>query len=330
MIFFNIAWMKNYQRQEEGDLRNTNFSEPTEYNIAYEQYNFLPKDGYVYGYSPLKEYKNINISKLGARKNENEINEVTVIYFSKHPDKNASFIVGWYKNAILYRKVQPGYRKIDGNIVYYRAKAKTSDAHCLSESERIFEVPTAHKQKGGYGQSPIWYAQDIPEFQGKVLNYISDYTDNQNKYHGNKHTCIDTDTKYKIEKSAIETTISYYKKHGYRVESVEHDNCGWDLTVSINDNEYFVEVKGNASSTASFQLTPNEYAKLKEHYQKYRIAIVTNCLKVPVLDIYKISKQKKSGETLFWGTNEKGLRVDLIEKIELYAVSSFFSIPECQ
>lgn len=102
------------------------------------------------------------------------------------------------------------------------------------------------------------------------------------------------------------------------------------MTVSINDNEYFVEVKGNASSTASFQLTPNEYAKLKEHYQKYRIAIVTNCLKVPVLDIYKISKQKKSDETLFWGTNEKGLRVDLIEKIELYTVSSFFSIPECQ
>jgi len=68
---------------------------------------------------------------------------------------------------------------------------------------------------------------------------------------------------------------------GYKVNSVELDNLGWDLEVIRKQTILTilrVEVKGKSGSNISVDLTPNEYKKMMLYKNSYRLAVVTNVL----------------------------------------------------
>ena len=46
------------------------------------------------------------------------------------------------------------------------------------------------------------------------------------------------------EKQAIDDIKAFYEKKGYKVESVELKNCGWDLETTIGNIKLLLEVKG--------------------------------------------------------------------------------------
>ena len=46
------------------------------------------------------------------------------------------------------------------------------------------------------------------------------------------------------EKQAIDDIKAFYEKKGYKVESVESKNCGWDLETTIGNIKLLLEVKG--------------------------------------------------------------------------------------
>lgn len=79
------------------------------------------------------------------------------------------------------------------------------------------------------------------------------------------------------EKRAIDDIKAFYEKKGYKVESVELKNCGWDLETTIGNIKLLLEVKGLNGKFYSINLSENEYNKLKEKEEKYRICIVSNC-----------------------------------------------------
>ena len=79
------------------------------------------------------------------------------------------------------------------------------------------------------------------------------------------------------EKRAIDDIKAFYEKKGYKVESVESKNCGWDLEATIGNIKLLLEVKGLNGKFYSINLSENEYNKLKENEDKYRICIVSNC-----------------------------------------------------
>ena len=79
------------------------------------------------------------------------------------------------------------------------------------------------------------------------------------------------------EKQAIDDIKAFYEKKGYKVESVESKNCGWDLEATIGNIKLLLEVKGLNGKFYSINLSENEYNKLQENQEKYRICIVSNC-----------------------------------------------------
>jgi len=91
-----------------------------------------------------------------------------------------------------------------------------------------------------------------------------------------------------IEKIAIQKATEYEESHGWKVESVEKDNRGFDL-ISRKPHPHddktfievkFIEVKGRAT-IGEIALTTNEY-KTSERLQKdYWLYVVFNCASSP-------------------------------------------------
>ncbi len=294
MIFLNIGWMKDYKGISNDRIQGGgSFIEENGY--GHEIFNYLPHNGYVYGYVQAKD--SININRLGASSNEDFIEDILVVWVSKHPDGGV-YIVGWYNNATVYRTHQ--YPPRNSNRVYngerfgYFIKAKEKDAVLLNIDERVFRVP---RGKGGMGQSNVWYA-DKPQhkqFREDALEYILDRQlyKRDKKRLNNKKSPYQTDPykRQKVEKVAVDTTVDYYEKFGYIVDSVEKDNVGWDLEASMDKKLLRIEVKGLSGSTISFELTPNEYKNMKKYKDSYRIAVVTDCLsEKPKLTIFQYSQ----------------------------------------
>lgn len=97
--------------------------------------------------------------------------------------------------------------------------------------------------------------------------------------------------KQEVERVAINTVIEHFTGLDYTVSSKEKDNLGWDLEAVKTDEELKIEVKGLSGKTVSFEFSPNEYAKSKEYSENYVIAVVTNCLELPVLHNFRFYKK---------------------------------------
>ena len=190
-LFCNVGWMKYYQGQNDNDKIGGGGSYVDRERHGFEVCNFVPYENQIYGYvqppsgrlgenikSGTDEYfsrSKININRLGAKKNDDFIENVNVIWTATHSDRGR-VIVGWYKNATVYRK----YQKFDqappchktNNIDGYRIVAEKSNCKLLPIEQRNIQIPKG--VKGGMGQANIWYA-DKPEskkIRDKVLMVI--------------------------------------------------------------------------------------------------------------------------------------------------------------
>ena len=336
IIFFHIGWMEHYRGKARitGSFGYLNNSK----NLAGEIFNFKTFEGHVYGYVPNTNTKakkeklslrSLNISRLNAKKNETEISNVTVIFFAPKPNTIApyteeNFIVGWYKDATLFKHPQPNNfllgQGLGADDAAYFAVTDTSNATCLPINKRNFKITSSHKVKGGYGQANVWYADDkensvvLNKYLENVLDYIYDNKQpvNQTTNKTNSQWNHNLEERLKIEKIAVETTQKYFEENGYSVISVEKEAKGWDLQcIYDKTTNWLVEVKGTKSQEIKFELTPNEYLNMKKHIEKYKISIVINCLKNPKMII--LSLQECNGE--FFGYNiENNIKVTLMEK----------------
>lgn len=159
IIFCNTGWMEHYNgidgdSIQRGGSYNNN-------SIGHEVCNFTDASGRIYGY--VQPTGRINIEKLGAKKGEEYAEGVTVIW-TAGPDSGGTAVVGWYKNATVYRELQriskPSKTHKKNGIEFYRISASASDVKLLPTRDRDLMIPRA--VKGGIGQSNIWYA-DKPE-----------------------------------------------------------------------------------------------------------------------------------------------------------------------
>ncbi len=190
-LFCNVGWMKYYQGQNDNDKIGGGGSYVDREGHGFEVCNFAPYENQIYGYvqppsgrlgenikSGTDEYfsrSKININRLGAKKNDVFIENVNVIWTATHSDRGR-VIVGWYKNATVYREYQkfdqapPGHKT--NNIDGYRIVAEKSNYKLLPIEQRNIQIPKG--VKGGMGQSNIWYA-DKPEsekIRDKILMEI--------------------------------------------------------------------------------------------------------------------------------------------------------------
>lgn len=323
LLFFNIGWMEKYEGWTDDDPLFLNGFENDSYDKrkAGEQYNFKPyKDNYLYGYVPLlykdnKWIKRLDLGRIGCDENAEYLEDVTVIFFSRHQKMKGSYIVGFYLNSTVFRTMQE-YK----NDIWYICKTKKEYGYCVPINKRYFKIPYSKRTPGGFGHSPVWYADNIEdkdEFQKKVLRYIDEIIEGTNK--GGP---TDIDKKMKIEKNAVDTVKKYYTDLKYSIRSVEKDNIGYDLIATQKEKkeELFIEVKGLSQNIINIQLTPNEYKTLKENHEKYKVAIVTNALEKKEKDrdlhIFSIYKE---GNTYYGKDNNRNI-LEFEEKINAIGI----------
>ena len=179
IIFCDIAWMKEYKGTTKDDIPRNGGKFVKENNDCCESTNFLDLNHQCYGFVENRG-QTIHIEKLDEKcKNKNSIDGVIVVWVAT--DGISCKIVGWYKNATIYRYYENTIAPvINYEYLQYYIKADAKDCYLIPERDRNFVVPRASKKgKGkGLGQRHIWYADSSyaqNEFIPKVLAYIKNY-----------------------------------------------------------------------------------------------------------------------------------------------------------
>lgn len=179
MVFLRIGWMDRYQGLNGGDTISSGGAYVAERGYGHEIFNFQPFQRTMYGYvqPPCRQGKwldaKINVTRIGELVNDKFISAVLAVWVATSPS-GGGFVVGWYKNATVYRNWQPApsgsaRRYSDKDCGFY-VTASSEDAVLLPPDERCF--PILQKGKGAFGQSNIWYAKDISKHRQLRLNLL--------------------------------------------------------------------------------------------------------------------------------------------------------------
>jgi hypothetical protein len=181
LLFAHISWMPEYSGKSSETIFSTH-GWVVENNEAGERSNFKAVKGQNYGYVPVVQKPcggdpgEIKIGRLGAATADDFVDGVTVIWFANKPiESKKAYVVGWYRNARVYRKSR------SGGPYGYRISCKHKDATLVPENLRKVRIPHKRSIEGqqlgfGYGQSSIWYADDATdEFVQGISNYIDSF-----------------------------------------------------------------------------------------------------------------------------------------------------------
>lgn len=129
-----------------------------EHNIGHEVNNFTNHDGMYYGFAQAQH--SIDITKhFGAPPNAEYVDGITVIWFANNR------IVGFYKDARVYRNLQHLPLKEASIRVYDDYNIMSKEAQLISKSERRFIIDVK--------RATFWYGND--EINKKVYEYIDNY-----------------------------------------------------------------------------------------------------------------------------------------------------------
>lgn len=342
VLFARIGFMEYYQGAFDGDLPIGGGSFNDE-NTGYEACNFLDVNGKVYGYyQPSMNSGKVNLERIDPSKKDLEnLDNVLVIFFSTLPKilshhnstkdaiNSSAVIVGWYKNATVYREHQKIDRQIQGvDQDIYFIKANTEDAYLLPVDKRVYKIGHGimGKKGGNPGQSNSFYVydknkklKDLFDVKNKwisqAIDYVNTYTGpfiksdqeraEQNAYNGQFRTNSNGAgfqsnalIRVAVEKYAMQRAEQALTEKGYDVRTT-HENgqniCGnspFDMKAYKDGKEYFVEVKGTQSDGSSVILTYNE-VQLHTNPDNRVILCVVHSVKV---DDEKINH--KSGEII--------------------------------
>jgi hypothetical protein len=303
ILFARIAWHPRYDGKYPVPYTGADWKEKQAGRFG-EWHNFSKFKGMYYGHVKPSKHWTADLKNTGALSGAKSVNGITVIWVALDPS-GGSKVVGWYKNVTMYSELQKRPRPLDEDYLF---KAKVSDCVLVDEFQRTFEIK---KQFRG-----LWYAKDEKSLKRKVLKYIEKYSDDidksaknnkQNRGQGKK---TDPYKRQKVEEAAITKVTNYFEKLGYTVDSVEKDNVGWDLEARLKDDLLKLEVKGLSQDNVLIELTPNEYKKMKEYNDSYKICVVNNALrKKPLLKIFSYSQQSSEWK------DEQGNELKITEKL---------------
>ncbi len=203
VVFMNIAWMKWYLGTTEDDIPINGGSYVREEQDCSERINFRPftvvfdgedkeTDCFLATYEPKSNRGQTNqthierIRGCAAMKNRNCVSDVTVVWCATAPNGN-SYVVGWYKNATVYRDFQSAIiDKPDGTCwdCYYNVTCAYEDATLIPYEKREsqeWKIPrrnTKERARFGFGQANIWYAseEEAKPFVSELLKRIEYYS----------------------------------------------------------------------------------------------------------------------------------------------------------
>lgn len=178
ILFCRVADMDYYDGIKDGDIPRNSGSYPKETNSGGEIKNFhLYEDNKYYGFVETGiqrgKHKQLHIERIDdSSKKSNFISGVTVVFCASENEKG-NVIVGWYKNATVFRHL------IKENDKIYNIVSDKENVFLLEREKRNYFIPNARSGKIGIGRSHVWFAdKDTPEVKeivDNVLTYINNY-----------------------------------------------------------------------------------------------------------------------------------------------------------
>ena len=302
IIYFNIGWMANYVGHMNDPISGGHqFLARNHYGG--EAFNFLQDDdGIVRGCRP-GSTKNLRIERLAnVGKAALSAEGVTVVWMAREPRSGQTLVVGWYRNATVYRSAEPAPTPRlmpDGEAIPVTAETRAINAVLLPPAARTFRIESRRTSSVGFGQSPAWYGN--PAVDALVLAYISATEARiarvkaaSRKRHKAKGGGRQTDPELRkaVEDAAVRHAGAYFRSDvggACTVVSVEREAKGWDLEATGVDGLWLVEVKGLSGSRLSCEVTPNEFAAMnnRAHRKRYVLYVVCNALDAPIAAIFR-------------------------------------------
>jgi hypothetical protein len=167
LLFCNISWMKHYAGRTSKDPPLGGGGFPVAEGYCGEECNFVPcEDGFVYGHFETikgKGDRQVRIERLGARKSDDLIEGLDIVWTAPTRGNDPRTVVGWSRNATLYRSRQlfgdefPSEQHRRDEIGSYRVRAASANVFLLPVKQRHMNL---ERGPGWSGQTSWWYAED--------------------------------------------------------------------------------------------------------------------------------------------------------------------------
>ncbi len=316
IVFVRIGRMHFYAGPQKGDERPEGGGKDTKNHLGHEAFNFFPDfDGTLYGTFGIIA-KRIDLRKIdpALAKNSPSVDGVLVVFVA--PYNGGQRIVGWYRDATVYRESvrypREVHRRIqehlagegisDDSFNDYRLEGKLSDAVLLPPGRRGRGlVPKG--QRGETGQSNVCYAykngarKSSPWIQ-RAVDFIKGYCgpnllDAQAEAEADSFDAQELAAGFQpdprirlvVEQHAMKRAEEVLSGPGFGFGGFKNTSKAqcYDYTCTRDGNLFYVEVKGTQGSGASVILTKNEIRHWKKH-QKNSIAVIVHGVDVKKID----------------------------------------------
>lgn len=167
ILFCNIAWMKYYAGRTKKDPPLGGGGFPVAEGYCGEECNFVPcENGFVYGHFETikgKIDRKVRIERLGAGRSDAYVDGLDVVWTAPKQGHDPRTVVGWWRNARLYRTRQqfgddyPSEQHKRDDIASFRVRAHRDDVFLLEPNDRTHDLG---RGAGWSGQASWWYADD--------------------------------------------------------------------------------------------------------------------------------------------------------------------------
>ena len=287
VLVCRTAWMDFY-RGVSADKPVGGGAYVNEEGFGHEIFNFKPgTDGRFRGYvrppgaGPVRDQR-INIDRLGANRGDHHIDGVTVFWAATNPSLGGTRIAGWYDAARVYRNWRPSPKAERAarnlpNDTDAGFMVESASVRLLASDDRALILPRAVPGTTGMGQANVWYppadwAKRLLEYKAKIEG-----TKPAPKPSPRPPRMQDTEARLRIEREAMAAAIQWCVERELPYEDVSLKKLGWDLQAGEGKAILRIEVKGSSLpiGKALLELTPNEFAKMTEHRESYRLAVVS-------------------------------------------------------
>ena len=229
MLLCRTVWLRHYDARDD-DPPYGNHGWVRDGGTPHEIKNFLPAStGDLLGFVQVRDWGQINIDRLGADSDDDQVGGVTVVWCAQHPDGRGIVIVGWYENATVYRKRQPcpdGWGVDDGEWAY-RIKGRVEYSYIVDPALRDFLVQPAGTRRAEmiFGMSDLRYVGgDFPELTARIVDYIRRQTrlSDEVARGGSLGAGGDPEENALVEVAAMEQVKAHY--HQWQCSNVSNEN----------------------------------------------------------------------------------------------------------
>lgn len=301
MVVVTVGWMKYYSGAEHE--RPQGGGSYTKDNVGYESCNFLDLDGKLQGYFRTP-FDKVNLERIAPEAGGTDpLDQVLVIFGATDPEGQGLKVVGWYRNARVYRYYQDGNearRSFQEEYFGYHFEAPTAEAVLLPLEQRTQAI---HRGANGMVRTSIFYPYDEAGQQRNLL-WLEEIVDFVNNYQGDNLLRDQADpgkaavagaeearegkgqgfvASAKVRKAVEDRAMDKVKLHfkdGWVLENTS-SNKPYDFCARRGNEERYIEVKGTQGDGSQVFLTKNEVKWARRHTSQMVLAVVTG-IKVTV------------------------------------------------